>query len=212
MKKPIRNFEFQISNFELRRLQRAFLSMLFSNILRTVRLPTVRQCRPGFTLVELAVAVSTSAIVIGTIFFGWTAINRHVAENQRKALFQLEARRVATTIASQIRRSPQVLAWYGSGITFISPTSADTLTYEWYGTEMRRNDTPLVVISPTARITDFSIEEESSGNSQAQFGVLLHIRMKMEDDFGNETAYLQDVAISPPREEDTKDKKKGWNF
>jgi hypothetical protein len=163
-------------------------------------------------LVELVVAVSASAIVIGSIFYGWTTINRHVAVSQRKALFQLEARRVATSVVSQIRRSPQVLAWYGTGITFVSPTSRDTLTYDWDGADIRCKDSTIVIIAPTARITDFSIEEESSGDEKAQFGVLLHFKMNIEDDFGNATTYLNDVAVSAPRDPDEKTKKKNWNF
>lgn len=167
----------------------------------------------GVTLIELAVAISMSAIVVGVVFYAWNTINIHIINNSRKAVFEVEARRIAGSIVSQIRRSPEVISWHSNGITYISPDAGDTVTYEFFNQELKRNDTMLVNIAQKARITDFRIEPEESGTpSEGHFDVLLHVMLSMEDDFDNRTDIRMDVAVKRPEEEDNKEGRDGWNF
>jgi prepilin-type N-terminal cleavage/methylation domain-containing protein len=171
-----------------------------------------RRRASGVTLIELMTAMTVSAIVIGVIFHSWNVINRHVAVHQRRGIFVTDVRRIATTLSSQIRRSPQVLAWHSAGITFLKPPAGDTVSYEFNGSELLLNDQPVPLVAYTARITEFSLEEEVMDIPNGQFTVLLHLRMRAEDDFNDTTSVALDIAISKPTEEQDSEEKDDWNF
>lgn len=163
----------------------------------------------GATLIELTVAVAVSLMVIGTIFYAWNQLSRHIIVKRRAALFEAEARMIIGTIASQVRRSSQILAWHDRGITYLSPLTDDTITYDYYGEELLRNDTAVVPIAQNARITGFTVEADDLDDERACFNALLHIRLTMEDDFGNTADYRMDVAVRRPMKEAEEG---GWNF
>jgi hypothetical protein len=165
----------------------------------------------GVTMVELAVAVTISAIVISTTFYGWREINQHVIESQRKSILQVEARRIASSLASQLRRSPQVLEWHNSGISYISPTGKpDTVIIEWDGSNLLRNDKVVKLMPQASRIAELSFEGEELGDD-ARFGLLLHLRFRMENDFNDIASYDYDIAVTLPAEQ-TEPAKNNWNF
>jgi type II secretory pathway pseudopilin PulG len=163
----------------------------------------------GTTLIELIVAITMSAIVVGTIFFAWNTISRHISVQSRKSIFEVEARRIIAEIGSDLRRTPRLLAWHTTGLTLIDPTTNDTVSYTFTSEELNRNDSPLVTIAPTAVVTDFEVEAEEASEPAPYFNTLLHVHLRMEDRFGNVADHAVDIAVHAPHQED---EKKRWNY
>ena len=115
-------------------------------------------------LIELCVAMAMTALVIGIVFGVWGNISKHMIERQRKNMLYNEANQLCSRIASQLRRSPGVLTWQANGISFITPDSTDTISYEFSYNELKKNDALIAIVSQNAMIRDFAIKEvEASG-------------------------------------------------
>ncbi len=167
----------------------------------------------GVTIIELMVAISMSALVIGIITATWIGFSKHVIGQRRKSILRAELRQVLEGITSQLRRSPAVLAWHSSGITYVSPNNGDTIVYEYYYDELLKDDIPITIISQSAYITDFVIDGSAPGDEESDL-TLLAIYITMADDFGNQSSASSQVAAKVIKESEyeQEDELSGWNF
>ncbi|MBD3314614.1 MAG: hypothetical protein GF344_02395 [Chitinivibrionales bacterium] len=141
--------------------------------------------RGGATIIELAIAMSISAVLIGLVYASWTYVTSHSIDGRRKTIFTNEARRLAEHLASQVRNSPKVLTWYTNSLTLVSPENGDTIYYEFFNETLFRNDTAVTTIAERARIIDLRIEAEEPYEPSET--ILLWLTLEMADEFGNET-------------------------
>jgi Tfp pilus assembly protein PilE len=156
----------------------------------------------GVMLIELMVAMAMSAVVIVMIFWAWTLFIKQTSSVKRRTFFHAETERISRTIASSLRRSPKVLDIGRDEITFIDPNSKDTIHYSFYGDSLYRNDTAVVMLAQSARVTDFSIEQEQRDPASEADDILLTISIGMKDDFNDESSIKTEVKVIAPVEEE----------
>ena len=165
----------------------------------------------GFTLIELVVAMSMTAIVMGILFVVWNNFNIHVINQRRKSVLFSEVNRISKSITSQIRRSPSVLALHSNGITYISPTRSDTIIYEFYANELLKNDKPVPVASQSAHISEFNIEKKEEQGTESDLA-LLSITISISDEFENEATTISQVAAKVKAEYEGEEEFSEWNL
>jgi len=169
----------------------------------------------GLTLIELCIAMAMTTIIIGIIFATWANFHKHITIQQRKSILYTEARQIADMLQSQIRRSPAVISWHQTGITFISSFDStagnkDTVIYEYYSEELRKNDKPVLLISQNARIIDFKIEEDNENQIvENKYAKLLSILIIISDNFNNQVEIPFKVAVKIAKQEDEEEE---WEF
>ncbi len=166
----------------------------------------------GFTLIELIIAISASALVISAALFAWGRVGGHIAQNRRKALLHREAQNIAGIITGQLQRTPRLVSWHYYGVSCLSASRTDTISYEFYNGELLRNDTALALISDNSRIASFEVEiEESRDETPADNGLVV-IRMTFEDDFDNRLEIIRQVSAPLPLSHDGATERLDWNF
>ncbi len=175
----------------------------------------MRTRRRGFAIVELMIALVLSGFVMTMVFYSWKYISDHTFRQQRKTLFQTEADRIAQTIISQIRKSPEVLRMTPTSISFLSPGSLDTIAYEFINGSFRRNETEIWSNDRSARIAQFSIEKENpSLVIDTSNSVPILVTMVFQDRFGNTSTIPLKVraVMFPDRFTAEPGQLKGWNY
>lgn len=165
----------------------------------------------GFTLIELVVAMSMTAIAVGILFIVWNNFNIHVIKQQRKSILHAEVNRISKSITSQIRRSPSVLSLHSSGITYISPFNSDTIVYEFFANELLKNDKPVSVTSQSAYISEFNIEEKD-GQIEGSGLTLLLITVTLSDEFDNQVTLTSQVAAKVKDQYESEEDFGKWSF
>lgn len=165
----------------------------------------------GVTIIELCVAMAMTAVIVGVVFAAWNNFNRHVINHRRKSMLHGEIRQISKSIASQVRRSPGVLAWHSNGITYLSPNNNDTIVYEYYADKLLKNDAPVPVISQGAYISDFNVEEVEQCKENTDV-TLLSITTTMADDFSNQMTISSTVAVKVTGDQEEEEELSGWNF
>ncbi len=163
---------------------------------------------------DLVVAIILTALVVTIIFALWGNLDRHVVEQRRKSVLHAEMRQILKSLSSQIRRSPEVLSWHSTGITYVSPNNGDTIVYEYYTDELMKNDVLVTLVSQNAYITDFSINKiELSDSNEESDLMLLSISLSMADDFSNQVTVSSQVAAKVTGEQESEEEElSGWNF
>ncbi len=183
--------------------------MLYYNIYECKK----EDSRRGTTIIDLIVAIVLTSIVVTIIFALWSNFDRHVVLQRRKSILHAEVRQILKSITSQVRRSPEVLAWHSTGITYVSPNNGDTIVYEYYTDELIKNDVLVTLISQAAYIYDFSIDEiDVSGSDEDPELTLLSISLSMADDFTNHVTVNSLVAVKVIGEQVEGEELTGWNF
>lgn len=167
----------------------------------------------GVTLIELCVVIVMTTILVVIIFNTWTNFNTHVVNNKRKSLLHGEIRQVANSLKLRLRRSPGILSWHQSGITYISPIKGDTITYEYYYEELLKNDVPVPLVSQNAYISQFEIMEKEEFNEDHDF-TILSLSITIADDFSNEInkEFAVAVKILSDQYDDEDEELTKWNF
>ena len=171
--------------------------------------------RKGFVLVELMIALVLSGFVMTMVFYSWKYISNHTVTQQRKAMFQTEADRIAQTIAQQIRKSPEVMSIASTSIRFLLPGGADTVAYEFENGSFQKNGAALWQDNGRARICQFDIVKEASSlEADTLTSMTILLTIGFMDRFGNAGVYPIKVraAVSPDRLNAEYGKVKGWNF
>ena len=169
----------------------------------------------GFTIVELMIALALSGIVMSLVFSSWKYISHYTVTQQRKALFQTEANRIAQLIASQIRKSPKVVLKSANSIVFLSPDGLDTIAYEWTSESFKKNNAEMWGDDRSARITQFLIEKENPGiELDSANSIMLLLTLGFKDRFDNESVFpLKVKAVVFPDQFDVKGRSaREWNF
>jgi len=168
--------------------------------------------RGGYTLMELMVAMALCTAAMTLVFYSWNYISRHTIVQQRKTMFQVDADRLAQSIAGELRRSPEVITLDRDKTVFVTPNGADTVTYSFSGGTLLRNTVPVSFVAPGVRVTQFSLEKEASLTANpACKAALVTLTLGMEDSFGNSRLIPLKVRIvfqEHPEENPTHK----WNF
>jgi prepilin-type N-terminal cleavage/methylation domain-containing protein len=171
--------------------------------------------RHGFTIVELMIALVLSGFVMTMVFYSWNYISNHTITQQRRALFQTEADRIAQTIVFQIRKSPEVLRIASTSIAFLSPDGVDTIVYEFVNGSFRKNNRELWSSDHDARIIQFSIEQErSSPGPDTSNSIPLLLTIGLNDRFGNASVIplkVRAIVVSDDFVTDAASAR-AWNF
>jgi hypothetical protein len=162
-------------------------------------------------LIELCVAMAMTALVIGIVFGVWGNISKHMIERQRKNMLYSEANQLCSRIASQLRRSPGVLTWQANSISFITPDSTDTISYEFSYNELKKNDTLIAIVSQNAMIRDFAIEEVEASGEKSDMK-LLSLSLSIADKFSNDYTASNAVAVRVLAPAKEKSDRNDWNF
>jgi type II secretory pathway pseudopilin PulG len=114
--------------------------------------------RSAFTLVELIVAMTTAAIVIGLIMLSWQRVQSHVAKQRRKSVLEVETDNLLRSIGQQLSRSPAVLLLDENRVILVSPLRPDdTLTYAHRGDSLYKNGTAVVLAAQGAAVRGFAV-------------------------------------------------------
>jgi hypothetical protein len=125
-------------------------------------------------------------------------------------MFQAEAVRLSEAIATEIRKSPQVLSWKDNGITFLAANNADTITYEFANTALMKNAAPVSFIAPGAFVSRFVVESENqAGALDASKTMMLSISLTMQDNFGNSSVIPLQIRVNAPGDQTTDGFSKG---
>jgi len=166
----------------------------------------------GVTLIELIIAMVMTAALAGIVFVVWNNFNRHIINQNRKSQLQSEVRRFSGALISQIRRSPAVLAWHSSGITYVSPTKGDTVSYEFYADELLKNGSRVPVVSQAAYISEFLLSESAQNAVEQPDLTVLCITMTLSDDFSNDISINACVAAKVVKAGEGAEQSDSWNF
>jgi hypothetical protein len=150
------------------------------------------------------VAIAVSSIVVALAFGAWIAVTRHSNRFDRSRLLDIEARRIAVSLANELRRSPAVVRLGPQAVSYVSKTTFDTVEYRTNGTSLLRNSEPVQVRSKQARVCGFIIEDLSRNDVPAHGDHLIRITLCLEDNFGNRSrlsvqasARMGDEILSP---------------
>lgn len=181
------------------------------SVKKHIRTYRIKKKRFGFTLIELVVAMSMTAIVVGILFVVWNNFTIHVIKQQRKSVLNAEVNRISQSITSQIRRSPSVLALHSNGITYISPFNSDTIGYEFFADVLLKNGKAVAVVSQSAHISDFTIVEKE-GQIEGTGLSLLLLTITLSDEFDNEVSVTSQVAAKVKDRYESEEDFGKWSF
>jgi prepilin-type N-terminal cleavage/methylation domain-containing protein len=171
--------------------------------------------RRGFTIVELLIALTLSGFVMSMVFYSWNYISHYTVTQQRKALFQSEANRIAQLIVAQIRKSPKVVLKSEMSVIFLSQSGLDTIAYEWTSETLKKNNVEIWCDSNSARLTQFSIKKEDPGiDIDSTKSTMLLLTIGFKDRFGDESVFPLKVkaAVSPDQFDSKGGREREWNF
>jgi hypothetical protein len=166
----------------------------------------------GVSIVELMMAIAMTSVIITVILSTWNNFNRHVFSQRRKSILRTEIKLISSTLTSQLRRSPGVIAHHPSGITYISPNNRDTIVYEFYAEELLKNDKPIRFVAQNAYINEFVVEEAEQNIENNELK-LLSLFIELMDEFDNRVSTNSTVAVKMLDEyEAEEDELNKWNF
>jgi prepilin-type N-terminal cleavage/methylation domain-containing protein len=171
--------------------------------------------RRGFTIVELMIALTLSGFVMSMVFYSWNYISHYTVTQQRKAMFQNEADRIAQLMVAQIRKSPKVVLKSDRSVVLLSPNGLDSIAYEYTEESFKKNNTEIWGDSNSARITQFLIKKEDPGiDIDSAKSVMLLLTIGFKDRFGNESVFPLKVkaAVSPDQFDGKGSREREWNF
>jgi Tfp pilus assembly protein PilE len=166
----------------------------------------------GVSIIELMMAIAMTSVIVTVVLSSWNNFTRHVFSQRRKSILRTEIKLISSTLASQLRRSPGIIAYHSSGITYISPTSEDTIAYEFNSEELLKNDKPIRFVAQNAYISEF-IVEEAEQNMENNELKLLSFFIELMDDFDNRVSINSSVAVKILNEyEAAEEELNRWNF
>ena len=166
----------------------------------------------GVSIVELMMAIAMTSVIITVILSTWNNFNRHVFSQRRKSILRTEIKLISSTLTSQLRRSPGVIAYHSSGITYISPNNRDTIAYEFYTEELLKNDKSIRFVAQNAYINEFIVKEVEQNIENNELK-LLSLFIKIMDDFDNQVSINSTVAVKMLNEYEVEEEELSkWNF
>lgn len=112
----------------------------------------------GFTIIELITAVITASIFVTVVFTAWNYFSRTTALRKRHTTLQSECSRVAQQVTSAIQKAEAVLSYDRNSIRLLGENAADTTVFQYDGTMVMRNGSPLHFILPHVEVTEFRFE------------------------------------------------------
>ena len=167
----------------------------------------------GVSIVELIMAIAMTSVIITVILSTWNNFNRHVFSQRRRSILRTEIKLISSTLTSQLRRSPGVIAYHSSGITYISPNNGDTIAYEFYTEELLKNDKPIRFVAQNAYINEFVVQEAEQNIENNEL-ILLSLFLELMDDFDNRISINSTVAVKMLDEYEAAEEEElsKWNF
>jgi hypothetical protein len=164
------------------------------------------------SLIELIVAIAVSAVVVATTLAAWTALQKHISSQNRRAALDYEARRLVVMLADQARKSPRVLHWHENGITLIAATNGDTLSWEYSWQELSRNGEPFQ-LREGLKVVDFFLETDNGDYLAPDAPMVVRFNVRLENGRGESTAAQSAAAIrKPPDTWESSGNDDYWNF
>jgi hypothetical protein len=157
------------------------------------------------TLIELLIAITLNTMIISSVFFLWRAINVHVIETRRKEIFNTETQRIVLEVVSLLQRSPRIITFDHTSITFISHRNADTSRIDLYFGRLRRDLTPIPsAVQGGVRTTEFTIEDQPmrTDNVTSAGPALLTVSFRFKNAFNDSSAYILNVSVTLSQRKD----------
>lgn len=128
----------------------------------------------GVTILELAMAMALSAIVVSVVYMTWNAINKHIAIHNSRASLRAESNRLINSIITTIRNN-QVLSFDQNTIKLTNNNFDDTITYTFINNRILKNEDTIPLITPHAAIRNFTIRDMNDGSIPESNTLLLEI-------------------------------------
>jgi prepilin-type N-terminal cleavage/methylation domain-containing protein len=139
-----------------------------------------RSAQSGITLVELLVAMVVGSIVLFGVFYSWTTINSYVAKSRYRTELESETNRIGTLVASQMRKSPQILDWSEHRVQMISPVGADTLDYYFNQDDLLLNGQAVQILVRDAKVKMFTLNNLNEALNGSENSLLLDLVFTIE--------------------------------
>lgn len=120
----------------------------------------------GFSLVELTLAISITAILSVLVFSVWNQLTLHTTAQQRKTALRSECLRITKQLSIHLHKTDHLISWNSTSLTMTLPPDNDTITYSFNGTELLMNGNLLSLVTPHTKTRDFHIanaNEEQDG-------------------------------------------------
>jgi prepilin-type N-terminal cleavage/methylation domain-containing protein len=150
--------------------------------------------RKGFTLLELMVAIAVSGLVVALAFGAWIAVTHHTERLDRSRMLDVEARRLAVSMANELRRTPAVVRLEPQAVGYVSKISFDTVVYSTDGAGLLRNNEPVQIRSTQSRVCELTVEDLSRNGMAVYGNHLIRITLCLEDGFGNRSRICVQAA------------------
>jgi prepilin-type N-terminal cleavage/methylation domain-containing protein len=112
----------------------------------------------GFSLVELTLAISITAILSVLIFSVWNQLTLHTSRQERRTALRSESLRITKQIGMHLHKTDNVISWNSTSIKATLPPDNDTVSYKFNGTDFEYNDKAISLIPPNTSIKHFRIE------------------------------------------------------
>jgi len=157
-----------------------------------------RRATRGMTLVELVAAVTLSSLIAAMIIAAWQAIDRHIYAGSRRMMVQMEALRLGESICSRLRKSQRVLDWHANGISCIAGGGKDTVTFELGEGAVLQSGVAMPLAVPRARVSDFSVAVEESGQGVIGPAQLFNLTIEVDDGAGKTYRISRLILLPAP--------------
>ena len=152
--------------------------MAFQAVARICKLIIKKQS--GMTLIELIIAMTVASIALIGVFFTWNYINTHIFNSEHRTQVETETDRIGSMVASQIRKSPQIIEWNESRIELINPNGSDTSIYYFNQGNLLLNGDTVKVLAPDAKVKVFKIKDLNENQGGDEKSMLLDLTLSIE--------------------------------
>jgi prepilin-type N-terminal cleavage/methylation domain-containing protein len=155
----------------------------------------------GLTLIELTVAMVVSSILLFTVFYTWNHIDKYINKSKHSTMLEKETERLGSMIASQIRRSSEIILWDENRIDMLNPNGSDTLSYYFNKENLLLNNDTVRVLVPDAKVKQFKLIDLDETQGKDKKSMLLDLTLSIESRVGDSASSHHTIQLSqtPPQ-------------
>lgn len=155
-----------------------------------------RSNQAGLTLIELTIAMVASSILLFTIFYTWGYIDKYTNKSKHRTMIEKETERIGSTIASQIRRSTEIIFWDENRIEMVNPNGSDTLAYYFDHEKLLLNNDTVRVLVNDAKVKQFKLMDIDYNEGKEKKSMLLDLTLSVESKGGDSASSHHIIQLS----------------